>query len=246
MIENSDTVTHTDTAPTTTILGMGTVILAGGHARDGHYASAAQVLNLSGLIESGKDMLIYATTLTNSRHILTANTDFIVADTVTGTAVWTAENPDIPGGRYAEPPDGGADNSDYIGTEYTSVIAYNGIDQISPEAQLLAGKPDTAGGHAGEFLEQSECTGEIDLTGVTLQQDGWGDQQRLMEQTTSSGVWRYRTYKGGLWTREWGPEVSERATSEYASSFTAKHSAAVARPLTMGPTRCHRTACRSR
>ncbi|OMK91138.1 hemagglutinin [Yersinia pestis subsp. microtus bv. Caucasica] len=223
VIENSDTVTHTDTAPTTTILGMGTVILAGGHARDGHYASAAQVLNLSGLIESGKDMLIYATTLTNSRHILTANTDFIVADTVTGTAVWTAENPDIPGGRYAEPPDGGADNSDYIGTEYTSVIAYNGIDQISPEAQLLAGGNLTPQvGTLENFWSKVSAQGEIDLTGVTLQQDGWGDQQRLMEQTTSSGVWRYRTYKGGLWTREWGPEVSERATSEYASSFTAK------------------------
>ncbi len=202
---------------------MGTVILAGGHARDGHYASAAQVLNLSGLIESGKDMLIYATTLTNSRHILTANTDFIVADTVTGTAVWTAENPDIPGGRYAEPPDGGADNSDYIGTEYTSVIAYNGIDQISPEAQLLAGGNLTPQvGTLENFWSKVSAQGEIDLTGVTLQQDGWGDQQRLMEQTTSSGVWRYRTYKGGLWTREWGPEVSERATSEYASSFTAK------------------------
>lgn len=86
------------------------------------------------------------------------------------------------------------------------------------------------------FWSKVSAQGEIDLTGVTLQQDGWGDQQRLMEQTTSSGVWRYRTYKGGLWTREWGPEVSERATSEYASSFTAKTLSGSGTTINNGPT----------
>ncbi|MGE4802941.1 hypothetical protein AB8989_21610, partial [Yersinia hibernica] len=82
VIENSDTVTDTDTAPTTTILGMGNVILAGALDNNGLYQQAAQVLNISGLIESGKDLLVYANTLTNRRHILTANSDFVVADTV--------------------------------------------------------------------------------------------------------------------------------------------------------------------
>lgn len=102
VIENSDTVTRTDTAPTTTLLGMGKVILAGGQDNSGNYSSAAQVLNLSGLIESGNDLLVYAKTLTNRRQILTATTDFIVGDTETGAAYWTAENPDIPG-RYTQP-----------------------------------------------------------------------------------------------------------------------------------------------
>ncbi|MDN0117974.1 hemagglutinin repeat-containing protein [Yersinia frederiksenii] len=223
VIENSDTVTDTDTAPTTTILGMGKVILAGGQDSGGNYQQAAQVLNISGLIESGQDMLIYATTLTNSRHILTANSDFVVADTVNGSAYWTVENPDIPGGRYSEPPHEGADNSDYIGTDYTSTIAYNSIDNISPEAQLLAGRNLTPQvGTLENFWSKISAQGEINLTGVTLQQDGWGSAQRLMEQTTSSGQWNYRNYKGGLWHRDWGPEVSAHATNQYASSLTAQ------------------------
>ncbi|MBX9489028.1 filamentous hemagglutinin N-terminal domain-containing protein, partial [Yersinia enterocolitica] len=72
VLENSDLVTNTDSAPTTTILGMGKVILAGGQDNGGNYQTAAQVLNISGLIESGKDLLVYASKLTNSRHILTA------------------------------------------------------------------------------------------------------------------------------------------------------------------------------
>ncbi|WP_145574323.1 hemagglutinin repeat-containing protein [Yersinia alsatica] len=223
VIENSDTVTDTDTAPTTTILGMGTIILAGGQDSGGNYLRAAQVLNLSGLIESGKDLLVYATTLTNRRHILTANSDFVVADTVNGSAYWTVDNPDIPGGRYSEPPHEGADNSDYIGTDYTSTIAYNSIDNISPEAQLLAGGNLTPQvGTLENFWSKISAQGEINLTGVTLQQDGWGSAQRLMEQTTSSGQWNYRNYKGGLWHRDWGPEVSARATHQYASSLTAQ------------------------
>ncbi|WP_392432438.1 hemagglutinin repeat-containing protein [Yersinia sp. HM-2024] len=223
VIENSDTVTDTDAAPTTTILAMGTIILAGGQDSGGNYQQAAQVLNLSGLIESGKDLLVYATTLTNRRHILTANSDFVVADTVNGSAYWTEDNPDIPGGRYAEPPHGGSMNSDYIGTDYTSSIAYNSIDQISPEAQLLAGGNFTPQvGTLENYWSKVSAQGEISLTGVTLQQDGWGSQQRLMEQTTSTGEWRYRTYKGDLWGTSWGPEVSERATNQYASSITAQ------------------------
>ncbi|WP_261371693.1 hemagglutinin repeat-containing protein [Yersinia aleksiciae] len=223
VIENSDTVTNTDSAPTTTLLGMGKVIFAGALDNSGNYLAAAQVLNISGLIESGKDMLIYATTLTNRRHILTANSHFVVADTVNGTAYWTADNPDIPGGRYAEPPHGGSMNSDYIGTNYTSTIAYNGIDQISPEAQLLAGGNLTPQvGTLENFWSKVSAQGEIDLSGVTLNQDGWGNAQRLIEKTTSSGEWRYRTYKGDLWGTAWGPEVRERITNQYASSLTAK------------------------
>ncbi|MGE4802919.1 hypothetical protein AB8989_21465, partial [Yersinia hibernica] len=223
VIENSDTVTDTDTAPTTTILGMGNVILAGVLDSNGLYQQAAQVLNISGLIESGKDLLVYANTLTNRRHILTANSDFVVADTVNGSAYWTEDNPDIPGGRYAEPPHGGSMNSDYIGTDYTSTIAYNSIDNISPEAQLLAGGNLTAQvGTLENYWSKVSAQGEIDLTGVTVQQDGWGNAQRLIERTTSTGVWRYRTYKGDLWGTAWGPEVSEQATNQYASSLTAK------------------------
>ncbi|CNH23222.1 adhesin [Yersinia aldovae] len=223
VIENSDTVTRTDTAPTTTLLGMGKIILAGALDNSGNYLAAAQVLNISGLIESGKDMLIYATTLTNRRHILTANSDFVVANTVNGTAYWTADKPDIPGGRYHEPDNGGANNSAYIGTSYTSTLAYNSIDQISPEAQLLAGGNLTPQvGTLENFWSKVSAQGEIDLTGVTLNQDGWGSAQRLIERTTSTGLWNYRNYKGVLWNKGWGPEVKERTTHQYASSLTAK------------------------
>lgn len=223
VLENSDTVTHTDSAPTTTILGMGKVILAGGQDNGGNYQTAAQILNISGLIESGKDLLVYASKLTNSRHILTANSNFVAAGTVSGTGYWTAENPDIPGGRYAEPPHGGSMNSDYIGTNYTSTTAKNSIDKISPEAQLLAGgnlMPHVS--TLENFWSKVSAQGEIDLSGVTLNQDGWGNAQRLIERTTSSGEWRYRTYKGDLWGTGWGPEVKEHTTNQYASSLTAK------------------------
>ncbi|WP_145560497.1 hemagglutinin repeat-containing protein, partial [Yersinia bercovieri] len=223
VIENSDTVTNTDSAPSTTILGMGKVILAGGQDNGGNYQTAAQVLNISGLIESGKDLLVYASKLTNSRHILTANSNFVAAGTESGTAYWTAANPDIPGGRYAEPPHGGSMNSDYIGTNYTSTIAKNSIDKISPEAQLLAGGSLTP--HVGtleNYWSKISAQGEIDLSGVTLNQDGWGSAQRLIERTTSTGEWRYRTYKGNLWGTGWGPEVREHATNQYASTLTAK------------------------
>ncbi|CQI94592.1 hemagglutinin repeat-containing protein [Yersinia frederiksenii] len=223
VIENSDLVTSTDTAPTTTLLGMGKVILTGGQDKGGNYLTAAQILNISGLIESGKDMLIYATTLTNRRHILTANTQFVTGNTVSGSAYWSPTNPDVPGGRYAEPPHGGSMNSDYIGTNYTSTYAYNGIDHISPEAHLLAGGNLTPQvGTLENFWSKVSAQGEIDLSGVTLNQDGWGNAQRLIERTTSSGEWRYRTYKGNLWGTAWGPEVRERTTNQYASSLTAK------------------------
>ncbi len=223
VIENSDTVTSTDTAPTTTLLGMGKIILAGGQDNSGNFQTAAQVLNISGLIESGKDLLVYANTLTNRRHILTANTEFVTGETVSGTAYWTAENPNIPGGRYAEPPHGGSMNSDYIGTNYTSTSAYNSIDKISPEAQLLAGGNLTPHVNTLEnFWSKVSAQGEIDLSAVNLQQDGWAGQQRLIERTTSTGEWRYRTYKGNLWGTGWGPEVREQATNQYASSLTAK------------------------
>ncbi|MHA3458500.1 hemagglutinin repeat-containing protein [Yersinia enterocolitica] len=223
VLENSDTVTNTDSAPTTTILGMGKVILAGGQDNGGNYQTAAQILNISGLIESGKDLLVYASKLTNSRHILTANSNFVAAGTVSGTGYWTAENPDIPGGRYAEPPHGGSMNSDYIGTNYTSTTAKNSIDKISPEAQLLAGgnlMPHVS--TLENFWSKVSAQGEINLSGVTLNQDGWGNAQRLIERTTSSGEWRYRTYKGNLWGTGWGPEVKEHTTNQYASSLTAK------------------------
>ncbi|WON78255.1 hemagglutinin repeat-containing protein [Serratia sp. UGAL515B_01] len=222
VIENSDTVTDTDTAPSTTLLGMGNLVLAGGQDEDGQYRAAAQVLNISGLIESGKDLRVEATTLTNRRHILTADSDFVVADTQHGSAFWTPDTPDIPGGRYAEPPHGGSMNSDYIGTDYTSTLAYNHIDRISPEAQLLAGGDLTARvGTLENYWSKVSAQGAIDLTGVTLLQDGWGSAQRLMERTTSTGQWNYRTYKGELWSTAWGPEVKEQATSAYASSLTA-------------------------
>ncbi|EPX9372607.1 hemagglutinin repeat-containing protein [Yersinia ruckeri] len=223
VIENSDTVTNTDTSPSTTILGMGKVVLAGGQDNSGNYQTAAQILNLSGLIESGKDLLIYANTLTNRRHVLTANTQFVAGDTVNGTAYWTPQNPDIPGGRYIEPPHGGKNNSSYINTSYTSTTSYNSIDKISPEAQLLAGGNLTP--HVGtleNYWSKVSAQGEINLTGVALQQDGWGSQQRLIEKVISKGYYHYRTYKGRLWTNGWGPEVKERSSTQYASSLTAK------------------------
>lgn len=57
-------------------------------------------------------------------------------------------------------------NSDYIGTNYTSTVAYNRIDQISPEAQLLAGGNLTLQvGTLENNWSKVSAQGVIDLTG---------------------------------------------------------------------------------
>ncbi|MDO9404669.1 MAG: hemagglutinin repeat-containing protein [Polaromonas sp.] len=221
-IQNRDDVTTTDAAPSTLILGLGRVVLAGGRDANGQYTAAERVLNQSAVIESGGDMQITADLLTNTRRVLTAGTTYTNTGTSTRTAVWTAANPDVPGGRYIEPPHGGGRNSDYLYTAYTATTARNDVEAISPEAQILAGGDFTPTvGTLQNYWSKVSAGGDIALNGVALDQDSWRGAQTLTERTTSAGTYVYRSYRGEIWTNPWGPEVLHAAVPTYESSFTA-------------------------
>ena len=67
-IYNRDDTTATDTAPSTSIFGLGDVVIAGSKNSAGVYSAATQVLNQSASIESGRNMTVVAGTLTNTRR----------------------------------------------------------------------------------------------------------------------------------------------------------------------------------
>jgi len=225
VIQNRDDVTTTDTAPQATILGLGNVMLAGGKDENGNYTKASQVLNQSGLIQSGGNLVVYADTLTNTRRILTANTNYGLISSDGGSVVWTSANPDVPGGRYMEPPHGGEWNSDYLYTNYTRNIYRNGINQISPEAHILSGGNFTpVVSSLQNYWSKVTAQGDILLSGVTLDQDSWRGAQSLQELTTTSGQYIYRTYDRRIWNRGWGPINTYAPVTTYESSFTANGS----------------------
>ncbi|MBA4094231.1 MAG: hypothetical protein C0489_09105 [Candidatus Accumulibacter sp.] len=103
-IQNRDDETTTDTAPGASIYGMGKVILAGSKNADGSLNAATTVLNQSALLYSGGDMAISAATLTNTRRVLTTTSTFASAEQSSGSVYWTSTTPNVPGGRYVEPP----------------------------------------------------------------------------------------------------------------------------------------------
>ncbi|WP_196801290.1 filamentous hemagglutinin N-terminal domain-containing protein [Bordetella sp. FB-8] len=57
-ITNIGSSTTTDSAPTTSIYGLGSLVLAGGKDASGNYTNANQITNSSGLIQSAGDMAI--------------------------------------------------------------------------------------------------------------------------------------------------------------------------------------------
>lgn len=75
-IENSDDTTTTDSPPSTAILGLGAVTLAGGMNANNNVIKANTIINRSAQIESGGNMLVSSNRLTNTRRELVMGTSF--------------------------------------------------------------------------------------------------------------------------------------------------------------------------
>jgi filamentous hemagglutinin len=224
-IENRDETTATDTSALTTIYGQGQVVLAGSKdAVSGQYASASQVVNRSGLIQSGGDMSIYADTLTNTRRVLVASDTFTQVGQSSGTVVWTVANPDVPGGRYIEPPHEGTMNSHYVQTDYTETLYRNSVISISPEAQIISGgNLNPAVNLLQNYWSKVTATGDISLNGVTLDQDSWRGATPYLQRAVYNGTYLYLTYKSNPWRMAWpGPETTDTPLSGYDASFVAQ------------------------
>lgn len=223
VIENRDDTTATDTAPRTLILGLGKVVLAGAETAPGTYSRASSILNRSAQIESGGDMMLAANQITNARRQLAAGTTFAWSKPAeSGSTVWTEANPNVPGGRYVEPPHGGSMNSDYLYTAYTTEFERNAVTAISPQARIIAGGNLAVNANLlKNHFSRVAAAGSISLGGATLDQNSWQGAQQLVERQTSSGTYEYRTYKGFRWNIAWGPSTTDVAVAGYDSSFTA-------------------------
>lgn len=224
-IENRDETTATDTSALTTIFGLGQVVLAGSKdAVSGQYASASQVVNTSGLIQSGGDMSIYADTLTNTRRVLVASNTFTQVGQANGSVIWTIANPDVPGGRYIEPPHEGTWNSHYVQTDYTETLSCNSLASISPEAQIISGgNLNPAVNLLQNYWSKVTAVGDISLNGVSLDQDSWRGAIPYLQRAVYNGTYLYQNYKGVYWRMAWpGPQTIDTPLPGYDSSFTAQ------------------------
>jgi len=224
-IENRDETTATDASALTTIYGLGQVVLAGSKdAASGQYASANQVVNTSGLIQSGGDMSIYSDTLTNTRRVLVASNTFTQVGQTNGSVVWTIANPNVPGGRYIEPPHEGTWNSAYVRTDYTETLSRNSLASISPAAQIISGgNLNPAVNLLQNYWSKVAAAGDISLNGVTLDQDSWRGATPYFQRAVYNGTYLYRTYKGIMWRMAWpGPQTVDTPLPGYDSSFTAQ------------------------
>lgn len=211
-IENTDDVTSTDSVATTTLLGIGTVTLAGGLDANGEFTKASSVVNRSALMESSGNMLIHADVLHNSRRTLEMSTVFDQAASPSdlsalglpmsgSTGQVNVRNPNSIGGVYIEPPRGGSMNSDYMRTDFSATGSQNSVVSISPKAQIIAGgnlRPKVA--TLKNYWSQIASVGDIDLSGATLDQDSWRGSPLPQIKVAYSGSYIYRTYKGNIWS----------------------------------------------
>ncbi len=223
-IVNRDPVTAIDSMPTTTILGMGDVVIAGGTDAQGRYVRAQSVLNESARIVAGGNLLVAADTLTNQRRVLQAGSTYDVPmPGESGFVVYTPENPDVPGGRYIEPDHGGFWNADYIRTDYTATVARNRIEAVSPKGQVEAGgdfRPEV--GMLQNYWSAITAAGSIPLNGVTVDSDSWRGAMPYSEQRTYSGDYVYRRYKGDHFTKgPWTDPPVIKPLGGYDASLTA-------------------------
>ncbi len=221
---NRDPVSEGDGMPTTTILGLGRVVIAGDTAGGEAYARAQTVLNESARIVAGGDLQIVADTLTQQRRLLRASSTHDVAQPgESGSVVYTPDNPDVPGGRYVEPPHGGRMNSDYIRTDYTAAVARNRIEAISPKSQIEAGGDFHAQvGSLQNYGSAITAAGSIPLDGVMVDNDSWRGATPYGEQRSYSGVYVYRTYRGEYWTSDpWTDPPIVTPLGGYDASVTA-------------------------
>ena len=209
-IENRDDTTATGTAPTTSIYGLGKLVLAGGQD-GGTYTNAATIINSSGLLQSGGNMSLLADTVTNTRRELTTSGDYtsaVDAGTLAALGVGLSgqvgtintPNPNQIGGVYVDPPHGGLYNSDYLFTQYTGTAGRNTITGISPAAGILVGGDLglAPGSRLLNHWSNITAVGNIDLTGVSLDQNSWSGTAPLAVQVNYQGNYVYRTYRGWM------------------------------------------------
>ena len=234
-IQNRDDTTATDTPASAMIYGQGNVILAGSKNALGQYANATQVLNQSALLQSGGDMSVYANTLTNTRRALQMSNTFTTAGTTSGTGYWTPGST-VPGGAYPNMAVGGAVNSSYLYTSFTTTTSQNSPTIISPAAMIVSGGNFTPSVTTLQnYWSKVSAAGNISLTSVTLDQNSWRGATPYLQRTTSTGDWWYLNYTGAVWTMScgfgrtfgvscgnaWGPQIVDTPLPGYDSSFTA-------------------------
>ncbi|RKP44956.1 hemagglutinin repeat-containing protein [Trinickia fusca] len=218
-IENRDDTTATDAQASTTIYGLGKVVLAGGKDASGNYTNANLIRNQSALIQSGGDMEIHADLVTNTRRVVTT-TGFTssvdpallerygismsgcVADPVYAAACsgqdvgWgSVPNPKQIGGVFTEPPHGGQWNSGYQDTTYTGVAVANTIASISPKSQIVAGGNLNASsvGIFQVYWSQLAATGNL-AAPKKLDDNSWVGQTAPKVIVTYSGEYHYNNY----------------------------------------------------
>ncbi|MBE7939122.1 hemagglutinin repeat-containing protein [Ramlibacter aquaticus] len=212
-IVNADDTTVTDTAATTTILGMGRVVLAGPADTSGNLTQAKEIVNRSGLLQSGSDMVLAAKSVINTRRRLTMSSTFdepvssqVLGDlniSLSGTTGQT-NTPDATGigGVYIDPPHGGLYNSDYLYTTYTGSALQNTVQTISPMARIAAGgNLAVMAGTLQNYWSQVASGGSVDLSGVNVDQESWRGAPSPRIQVSYSGDYVYRTYRGWIWTQ---------------------------------------------
>ena len=213
VIENSDDIATTDSPPSTTILGLGAVTLAGGIDANNNITKADTIINRSALIESGGNMLISANTLTNTRRALVMGRTFDQAISPTelnalgvtlsgSTGQVNVRDPNSIGGVYIEPPHGGSMNSDYIRTDFHGTGLQNSVASTSPKAQIISGGNLRPGVNTLQnYWSQISAVGNIDVSGASLDQDSWRGSAAPQYKIAYAGSYIYRTYKGNMWSR---------------------------------------------
>ncbi|WP_206957312.1 hemagglutinin repeat-containing protein [Trinickia acidisoli] len=204
-IENRDDVTGTDTQATTAIYGLGNVVLAGGKDASGNYTSANLIDNQSALIESGGDMQLVASQVTNTRRIMTTSgfTSSVDPNLLASMGISLSgqtgqvgvQDANSIGGVYIDPPHGGEWNSTYEYTTYTGTAVANTVTSISPESQIIAGGNLYAAsvGTFQNYWSQVAAAGNIAAPQV-LDQNSWAGQTAPQVQVTYSGEYHYNNY----------------------------------------------------
>jgi len=239
-IENSDGISITDSPPSTTILGLGLVTLAGGTDANNNVTKANTIINRSALIESGGNMLISANTLTNTRRALAMGTSFdqtispselnALGVTLSGsTGQVNVHDPNSIGGVYIEPPHGGSMNSDYIRTDFTGTGLQNSVISTSPKAQIISGgdlRPNV--NTLQNYWAQISAVGNINVSGASLDQDSWRGATVPQYKVAYAGSYIYRTYKGNMWSHTFCDNGCDApgdnkyfASNRYESSLTS-------------------------
>ncbi|WP_375804571.1 hemagglutinin repeat-containing protein [Burkholderia glumae] len=242
-IENRDDSTVGDSSATTAIYGLGQVILAGGQDANGNFYNAGVIRNQSGLIQSGRDMLIEANLVTNTRRAMgvsglvpldPAYVESLGISLAGRTGQANHPDPNSIGGVYIDPPHGGRDNSDYLYTDYTGIASGSVVNYVTPKSQIVSGGNLNAYsvGTLQNYWSQVAAVGNIGSP-QSIDQNSWRGQTAPQIVVTYSGVYTYRTYKGRMWGYDFcdGNAICKApvdvrtyampASGAYESTFTA-------------------------